>query len=256
MDVVTNASKPEEGNASSVQSHYGSELTYLGTDITSPMAKRVLHMNDDDDDHHHQKKKNRSGDQNDDIQHETSDSTTSLPSTAQALSSLASTIPETQQPLPQQRRRRQQQHNYQVRSLTALYRDNRRTNDEIHSTINLGPVVTCILDTPPMQRLRFLKQLGCADFVYMNVNHNRFEHSLGVSHLAETLCRKIRIQQPSLQCTEKDVLCVQLAGMCANTSYFPSQCIYILYLLRTHYCSNFHLRFTARHWAWTIFPFV
>ena len=101
---------------------------------------------------------------------------------------------------------------YQVRSLTALYRDSRRTNDEIHSSISFGPVMTCLIDTPPMQRLRGLKQLGCAEFVYMNCNHNRFEHSLGVAHLAESLCRRIRIQQPSLQCTEKDVLCVQIAG--------------------------------------------
>jgi hypothetical protein len=97
----------------------------------------------------------------------------------------------------------------------------RRTNDEIHSSIQLGPVLTCILDTPPMQRLRGLKQLGTAEYVYVNVNHNRFEHSLGVAALAETLCQKIRCNQPSLHCTAKDVLCVQLAGLLHDIGHGP-----------------------------------
>ena len=108
-------------------------------------------------------------------------------------------------PLPQK---------FKLREITSCYCDKRRTNDEIHSSVHLGPVLTCILDTPPMQRLRGLKQLGTAEYVYVNVSHSRFEHSLGVAVLAETLCQKIRTSQPSLKCTAKDVLCVQLAGEC------------------------------------------
>ena len=222
----------EEGNrSSSVHSHHGKELTYLGAAIASPLAKRVLNMNDDDDDdhHHHHVKKHRSSDKHGGIKHdEESDHRILLTKTKATSSPSSSTMTVTKQ---QPRR----QHNYQVRSLTALYRDNRRTNDEIHSSISLGPVVTCILDTPPMQRLRGLKQLGCAEYVYINVNHNRFEHSLGVATLAETLCRKIRIQQPSLQCTEKDVLCVQLAGTCEMHRNSVSIHLYVFVaLFRTH----------------------
>lgn len=192
-----------DGSGHSRRSHGNQRVA-----IASPIAKRVLLMNDDNENantnnqHHHHDHKDRSSDKPGGIHPETNLHSPPSPS--------SSTIPETKQ---HQRR----PHTYQVRSLTALYRDNRRTNDEIHSSISLGPVVTCILDTPPMQRLRGLKQLGCAEYVYINVNHNRFEHSLGVATLAETLCRKIRIQQPSLQCTEKDVLCVQLAGTYDNT---------------------------------------
>lgn len=103
---------------------------------------------------------------------------------------------------------------FMLREITSCYCDKRRTNDEIHSSVQLGPVLTAILDTPPMQRLRGLSQLGTAEFVFVNANHNRFEHSLGVALLAETLCQKIRKNQPSLRCTAKDVLCVQLAGEC------------------------------------------
>jgi HD superfamily phosphohydrolase len=96
------------------------------------------------------------------------------------------------------------------------------TNDEIYSSVNFtDPVMKAILDTPPMQRLRGLKQLGTAEYVYMNANHNRFEHSVGVAHLADRLARKIAEGQPQLGCTEMDILCVKLAGLLHDIGHGP-----------------------------------
>jgi HD superfamily phosphohydrolase len=55
----------------------------------------------------------------------------------------------------------------------------------------------------------------------MNANHTRFEHSLGVAHLAKTLCERIRQAQPALQTTAKDVLCVELAGLFHDLGHGP-----------------------------------
>ncbi|TDG96858.1 hypothetical protein EPR50_G00234320 [Perca flavescens] len=52
-------------------------------------------------------------------------------------------------------------------------------NDPIHGTVELHPLLIKIIDTPQFQRLRNIKQLGGAYFVYPGASHNRFEHSIG-----------------------------------------------------------------------------
>ncbi|MFB6096252.1 MAG: HD domain-containing protein [Haloferacaceae archaeon] len=57
--------------------------------------------------------------------------------------------------------------------------------DSVHDHIEVGGVAADLLDTPAVQRLRHIKQLGTVQFVYPSANHTRFEHSLGVYHLAD-----------------------------------------------------------------------
>jgi len=56
--------------------------------------------------------------------------------------------------------------------------------DSVHDHIEVEGVAEALLDTPPVQRLRHVKQLGTVHLVYPSANHTRFEHSLGVYHLA------------------------------------------------------------------------
>ncbi|WP_227352872.1 HD domain-containing protein [Haladaptatus salinisoli] len=56
--------------------------------------------------------------------------------------------------------------------------------DSVHDYVELPPVVEALLDTAPVQRLRHIKQLSTVQLVYPSANHTRFEHSLGVAHLA------------------------------------------------------------------------
>jgi HD superfamily phosphohydrolase len=56
--------------------------------------------------------------------------------------------------------------------------------DSVHDHITVDGVARDLLDTPAVQRLRRIKQLGTVSLVYPSANHTRFEHSLGVYHLA------------------------------------------------------------------------
>ncbi|MEF8831015.1 MAG: HD domain-containing protein, partial [Halobacteriales archaeon] len=56
--------------------------------------------------------------------------------------------------------------------------------DPVHDHIQVAGVAEDLLDTPDVQRLRSISQLGTASLVYPSANHTRFEHSLGVYHLA------------------------------------------------------------------------
>ncbi|WP_440006996.1 HD domain-containing protein [Halomicrococcus sp. SG-WS-1] len=57
--------------------------------------------------------------------------------------------------------------------------------DSVHDHVELPPVAEDLLDTDPLQRLRHVKQLSTVRLVYPSANHTRFEHSLGVAHLAD-----------------------------------------------------------------------
>jgi HD superfamily phosphohydrolase len=95
------------------------------------------------------------------------------------------------------------------------------TNDTIHKSIRFCPLLSEILNTPHLQRLRKLKQLGTSEYTYVNANHTRFEHSCGVAHLAKTILVRIREEQPQLNITDKDIKCVEIAGLCHDLGHGP-----------------------------------
>jgi HD superfamily phosphohydrolase len=66
--------------------------------------------------------------------------------------------------------------------------------DSVHDHIEVGGVAEALLDTPAVQRLRRVTQLGTVKFVYPSANHTRFEHSLGVYHLATRALDQLGIE--------------------------------------------------------------
>lgn len=68
--------------------------------------------------------------------------------------------------------------------------------DPIHGSIELSDVELLVIDTPPFQRLRKIKQLGNVHLVFPGATHTRFSHSLGVMHLAGQLYDSIMAAWP------------------------------------------------------------
>lgn len=60
-------------------------------------------------------------------------------------------------------------------------------NDAVWGTITLESAEVVVLDSPILQRLRRIRQLGVAQLVYPGANHTRLEHSLGVTHQVSRL---------------------------------------------------------------------
>lgn len=63
--------------------------------------------------------------------------------------------------------------------------------DFIHGDISLSELERKIIDTPDFQRLRGIYQTSLNYLVYPSMRHSRFEHSLGVMHLAGAMWEAI-----------------------------------------------------------------
>lgn len=66
-------------------------------------------------------------------------------------------------------------------------------NDPVWGTIRLDVAEVIVLDSPLVQRLRRIRQLGVGQFVYPGANHTRLEHSLGVCHQVQRLTESIKV---------------------------------------------------------------
>jgi HD superfamily phosphohydrolase len=63
--------------------------------------------------------------------------------------------------------------------------------DPVHGFITVEPHEKLFVDSAAFQRLRRIKQLQSVHLVYPGANHTRFEHVLGVMHLAGYFAEKI-----------------------------------------------------------------
>ena len=94
-------------------------------------------------------------------------------------------------------------------------------NDHIHGHIEVSPLCVRIIDTPQFQRLRDISQLGGVNYVFAGAANKRFDHSIGVSHLAKRYVTALAARQPELGVTAQDVLCVEVAGLIHDLGHGP-----------------------------------
>jgi len=67
--------------------------------------------------------------------------------------------------------------------------------DPIHGFITFNELERDIINHPAFQRLRRIKQLSLTNMVYPGAQHTRFEHSLGVMHLASRMFDNIVLRE-------------------------------------------------------------
>lgn len=93
--------------------------------------------------------------------------------------------------------------------------------DPLWDNIRLDRAALAALDTPTVQRLRYVRQLGHAFLVYPGATHTRFEHALGAYHLTRKALASLE-ERGELQCVaEEDRMAVRMAALLHDIGHYP-----------------------------------
>lgn len=93
--------------------------------------------------------------------------------------------------------------------------------DPVWEYIYMTPEIEALIDTEDYQRLRRISQLGHVSLVYPGARHSRFEHSLGVYHLAKKFLLRLLRSDPPLKVTVEDVKVCTAAALLHDIGHYP-----------------------------------
>ncbi|MFQ5951733.1 MAG: HD domain-containing protein [Candidatus Geothermarchaeales archaeon] len=90
--------------------------------------------------------------------------------------------------------------------------------DPIYGFIGLSEIEEKLVDTPFIQRLRHISQLGPVDYVFPGASHSRFSHSLGAVHVAALVTQRLMdMAEMSAEAAQK----LRLAALLHDVGHYP-----------------------------------
>ena len=93
--------------------------------------------------------------------------------------------------------------------------------DPLWDNVTLDPGAAKLLDTPALQRLRYVRQLGHAFLVYPGATHSRFEHALGAFHLTQRALAALESRGELEAVARHDRRAVVLAALLHDIGHYP-----------------------------------
>jgi HD superfamily phosphohydrolase len=93
--------------------------------------------------------------------------------------------------------------------------------DPLWDNIRLDEAAIAVLDSPAMQRLRYVRQLGHAFLVYPGATHSRFEHALGTYHLTKQALGILAERGELEDVSTEDHLATRLAALLHDIGHYP-----------------------------------
>jgi len=98
--------------------------------------------------------------------------------------------------------------------------------DPVHGDIYLTHEELRVLDTPEMQRMRGIKQLGPAYLVFPGALHTRFDHSIGTVHIAQKMIDAINLSfelDPArgIAISDEERRVIRMAGLLHDVTHIP-----------------------------------
>jgi hypothetical protein len=93
--------------------------------------------------------------------------------------------------------------------------------DPLWNNIRLDALAGELIDTPAFQRLRYVRQLGLAFFVYPGATHSRFEHALGTYHLARRTLALFEEQDEFKSIDRDECTLIRAAALLHDIGHYP-----------------------------------
>ncbi|MBI1967402.1 MAG: HD domain-containing protein [Gemmatimonadetes bacterium] len=93
--------------------------------------------------------------------------------------------------------------------------------DPLWNNIRLEDEALAVVDTPEVQRLRYVRQLGHAFLVYPGATHTRFEHALGAYHLARRVLVQLEETDGGALLDPAEARRVRLAALLHDIGHYP-----------------------------------
>ncbi|MBX3071063.1 MAG: HD domain-containing protein [Thermomicrobiales bacterium] len=93
--------------------------------------------------------------------------------------------------------------------------------DLLHDRIPLGPPELAILSTPPFLRLERIQQLGFVSRIWPGARHARYEHSIGVFHLARLAVQQLRLAPGGSMIADTDARTLAAAALLHDIGHYP-----------------------------------
>lgn len=87
-------------------------------------------------------------------------------------------------------------------------------HDPLHGTIKLEGIFLDLIETPELQRLHHIRQLGLAYLVFPGANHTRFSHSLGTYFIASQIADRLNLPV-------RDQILVNVAALLHDIGHGP-----------------------------------
>jgi HD superfamily phosphohydrolase len=91
--------------------------------------------------------------------------------------------------------------------------------DAVHGDMEFDNWELGIINTPEFQRMRGIRQLGLAHLIYPSAQHTRFEHSLGVAHMADRIVQAVGRNDGRI--AEKERRFIRLLALVHDIGHIP-----------------------------------
>ena len=98
--------------------------------------------------------------------------------------------------------------------------DSHEMRDPIHGFVKLSDKEMALINTRVFQRLRRIRQLAMTFLVYPGAVHTRFDHSIGVMHIAGRICAKLRELNPEIV-REEDIARIRFSALLHDIGHGP-----------------------------------